>query len=113
MGRNALAVALRYAGPLGMLKGLGEANPPKFYSPCEVCYYIATRKKEELGQLTAESFIKRGPWGDVAWDVVAFYVWIALMLYVYNEVYPIVSRRALLYFLATAGAAAGAAAALL
>jgi hypothetical protein len=48
-GRNALAVALRYAGPLGMLKALGEANPPKFYSPCEVCYYIATRKKEELG----------------------------------------------------------------
>jgi hypothetical protein len=56
-GRNALAVALRYAGPLGMLKGLGEANPPKFYSPCEVCYYIATRKKEELGQLTAESLL--------------------------------------------------------
>ena len=43
----------------------------------------------------------------MAWDVVAFYVWHALMLYVYNEVYPIVSRRALLYFLAVAGAAAG------
>jgi len=57
MGRNALAVALRYAGPLGMLKGLGEANPPKFYSPCEVCYYIATREKEELKQLTAESLL--------------------------------------------------------
>jgi hypothetical protein len=53
--RNALAVALRYAGPLGMLKGLGGANLPKFYSPCEVCYYIATRKKEELVQLTVES----------------------------------------------------------
>jgi hypothetical protein len=52
--RNALAIALRYAGPLGMLKGLGGANP-KFYSPCEVCYYIATRKKEELEQLTVES----------------------------------------------------------
>jgi hypothetical protein len=49
----------------------------------------------------------------VAWDVVAFYVWHALMLYVYNEVYPIVSRRVLLYFLVAAGAAAGAAAALL
>jgi hypothetical protein len=49
----------------------------------------------------------------VAWDVVAFYVWIALMFYVYNEVYPIVSRRTLLYFLVAAGAAAGAAAALL
>ena len=58
-------------------------------------------------------FIKCGLWGDVAWDVVAFYVWIALMFYVYNEVYPIVSRRALLYFLAGAGAAAGAVAALL
>jgi hypothetical protein len=56
-GRNALAVALRYAGPLGMLKGLGGANPPKFYSPCEVCYYVATRKKEELAQLTAESLL--------------------------------------------------------
>lgn len=49
----------------------------------------------------------------MAWDVVAFYVWHALMFYVYNEVYPIVSRRALLYFLAVAGAAAGAAATLL
>jgi len=49
----------------------------------------------------------------MAWDVVAFYVWNALMFYVYNEVYPIVSRRALLYFLAGAGAAAGAVAALL
>jgi hypothetical protein len=55
MRRNALAIALRYAGPLGMLKGLGGANPPKFYSPCEVCYYMATRKKKELEQLTAES----------------------------------------------------------
>ncbi len=96
-----------------MLKGLGEANPPKFYSPCEVCYYVATRKKEELAQLTAESLLSAVFGGDVAWDVVAFYVWSALMLYVYNEVYPIVSRRALLYFLAVAGAAAGAAAALL
>ena len=57
MGRNALAVAPRYAGPLGMLKGLGGANPPKFYSPCEVCYYIATRGKEEPEQLTAESLL--------------------------------------------------------
>ena len=56
-GRNALAVALRYAEPLGMLKGLGGANPPKFHSPCEVCYYIATREKEELGQLTVESLL--------------------------------------------------------
>jgi hypothetical protein len=40
-----------------MLKGLGEANPPKFYSPCEVCYYIATREKEELAQLTVESLL--------------------------------------------------------
>jgi hypothetical protein len=57
MGRNALAVTLRYAGPLGMLKGLGGANPPEFYSPCEVCYYIATREKEELEQLTVESLL--------------------------------------------------------
>ena len=55
MRRNALAIALRYAGPLGMLKGLGGANPPKFYSPCEVCYYMAMRKREELEQLTVES----------------------------------------------------------
>jgi hypothetical protein len=57
MGRNALAVTLRYAGPLGMLKGLDGANPPKFYSPCEVCSYIATREKEELEQLTVESLL--------------------------------------------------------
>jgi MoaA/NifB/PqqE/SkfB family radical SAM enzyme len=57
MRRNALAIALRYAGPLRILKALGEANPPKFYSPCEVCYYIATRKKEELAQLTVESLL--------------------------------------------------------
>jgi len=41
MRRNAPTVSLRCAGPLRMLKALGEASPL-----CEVCYYIATRKKE-------------------------------------------------------------------
>ena len=49
----------------------------------------------------------------MACDVVAFYVWHALMLYVHHEVYPIVSRRVLLYFLVAAGVAAGVVAALL
>ncbi len=49
----------------------------------------------------------------MAWDVVAIYVWSALMVYVYNEVYPIVSRRTLLYFLAGMGALAGVVATLL
>ncbi|MFZ8808254.1 MAG: hypothetical protein ACO2PN_09150 [Pyrobaculum sp.] len=40
-----------------MPKGLGGANPPKFYSPCEVCYYIAAHGKEELEQLTVESLL--------------------------------------------------------
>jgi len=58
MRRNALAMALRFAGPLKLLKKLGEENPPKFYSLCEVCYYIATQKRRELDGLTAESLLE-------------------------------------------------------
>jgi len=65
MRRNALAITLRYAGPLKLLKTLGGENPPRFFSPCEVCYYIATRKRERLDELTAKSLLE-GVFGN-AW----------------------------------------------
>ncbi|MCY0890042.1 MULTISPECIES: SPASM domain-containing protein [Pyrobaculum] len=41
--RNALVLALRYAGPLAILKEHGIEVNKDFKMPCEVCYYIATR----------------------------------------------------------------------
>jgi len=43
----------------------------------------------------------------VTWDVVSIYIWVLLMSFVYNEVYPFVSRRTLLRFFAVVGVVAG------
>ncbi|MEZ0319387.1 MAG: SPASM domain-containing protein, partial [Pyrobaculum sp.] len=39
--RNALVLALRYSGPLAVLKEHGVEPDVRFKSPCEVCYFMA------------------------------------------------------------------------
>lgn len=41
--RNALVLALRYAGPLAILREHGIELDEDFKTPCEVCYHVATR----------------------------------------------------------------------
>ncbi len=49
----------------------------------------------------------------MTWDVISIYIWVLLMFFVYNEVYPFCVQRMILRFFAVLGVVAGVSVALL